>query len=162
MALTKVTYENHKTVITAQNLNDIQDAILELEKATGNVPGAGEATRTIAVINPRSNYTASEAAALPDGLYWVENPITFTNADKTESFSISGLSAKAGSAWLVYETGRTCEIDAAGVLIAWNYTALPDVTGEDDGKILIVAGGAWSAASVDFSGGVLNVEGVLF
>lgn len=144
MALTKVTYENHKTVITAQNLNDIQDAILELEKASGNVPGAGEATRTIAVINPRSNYTVSEAAALPDGLYWVENPITFTNAAKTESFSISGLAAKAERAWLVYETGRTCETDDAGVLIAWNYTALPDIADDAEGKILGVLNGRWT------------------
>lgn len=33
MALQKVTYEPKKTVITAQNLNDIQDAILANEQA---------------------------------------------------------------------------------------------------------------------------------
>lgn len=149
MALTKVTYENHKTVITAQNMNDIQDAILELEKAAGNVPGAGEATRTIAVINPKSNYTASEAAALPDGLYWVENPITFTNADETESFSISGLAAKGGNAWLVYDTGRACVTDAAGVLTAWTYTALPDIGDEDEGKLLTITEGRARWAGID-------------
>ena len=31
MALTKVTYTDDETVITAQNLNDIQDSIIELE-----------------------------------------------------------------------------------------------------------------------------------
>lgn len=33
MGLTKRVYENHKTVIPAENLNDIQDAIIALEKA---------------------------------------------------------------------------------------------------------------------------------
>lgn len=33
MALTKVTYVNGVTVITAENLNDIQDAIIELEQS---------------------------------------------------------------------------------------------------------------------------------
>ena len=40
MALTKVTYENHKTVITAQNLNDIQDAVIALEGDMGDVDAA--------------------------------------------------------------------------------------------------------------------------
>ncbi len=31
MALQKVTYVAHETIITADNLNDIQDAILEME-----------------------------------------------------------------------------------------------------------------------------------
>ncbi len=32
MSLTKVNYIDKETVITAQNLNDIQDAVIELEK----------------------------------------------------------------------------------------------------------------------------------
>lgn len=36
MALQKVDYVNGETVITAENMNDIQDAIIELENATGD------------------------------------------------------------------------------------------------------------------------------
>lgn len=36
MALTKKNYENGKTVITAENLNEIQDAIIALEGAAGD------------------------------------------------------------------------------------------------------------------------------
>ena len=32
MSLTKVNYIDKETVITAQNLNDIQDAVIDLEK----------------------------------------------------------------------------------------------------------------------------------
>lgn len=35
MALTKINYVSGKTVITAENLNDIQDAILDLERKGG-------------------------------------------------------------------------------------------------------------------------------
>lgn len=34
MALTKVTYVDQETVIGADNLNDIQDAIIDLEETT--------------------------------------------------------------------------------------------------------------------------------
>lgn len=36
MALTKVTYVDNQTVITAQNLNDIQDSIINLENDDGS------------------------------------------------------------------------------------------------------------------------------
>lgn len=37
MALTKVTYVDDETVISAQNLNDIQDEIITIEADMGNV-----------------------------------------------------------------------------------------------------------------------------
>lgn len=38
MALNKVTYVDNETVIYAQNLNDIQDAIIALEQGGGGIP----------------------------------------------------------------------------------------------------------------------------
>ena len=37
MALTKVEYVSGQTIITAENLNDIQDAILGLEETAGAI-----------------------------------------------------------------------------------------------------------------------------
>lgn len=146
MALTKRFYANHKTVITAENMNDIQDAILALEKAAGIVPGAGEATRNIAVVNPKGNYTLIETVALPDGLYWFANPVTFKDETQTETFQLYGLVAKTGDAWLTYDNGRTCVTDENGVMIAWTYTSLPDATEENEGKVLAVVEGKWEVA----------------
>lgn len=146
MALTKRLYINHKTVITAENLNDIQDAIIALEQVVGIVPGEGEATRTICVINPNGNYTLAETVALPDGLYWLVNPIIFTNADATETFRLTGLAAKTGSVWVVYDTGSCCTVDDAGVLQSWFYIGLPAVSEESDGMVLAVSGGRWGPA----------------
>lgn len=146
MALTKRFYINHKTVITAENLNDIQDAIIALEKVVGIVPGEGEATRTISVINPNGNYTLGETVALTDGLYWVANPIAFANEDATETFQLMGLVAKSGSVWVVYDTGSCCTVDDAGVLQSWFYIGLPPVTEENEGMVMAVSGGRWAAA----------------
>lgn len=51
MALEKVNYVAHKTKITAKNMNDIQDAIIALEKAiqSGVVGTAGSTDRIIYV-----------------------------------------------------------------------------------------------------------------
>lgn len=149
MALTKRLYKNHKVVITAENLNEIQDAIIELERVVGIVPGEGESVWNVTIINPNSNYTLAETVALPDGLYWVLNPITFTSEDQTETFTISELVAKYGYAWQVYASGRSCVTDAAGVLQAWAYTALPEVTSDDEKKLLAVMDGEARWASID-------------
>ena len=46
MALKKVNYIHNQTKITAENLNDIQDAIIELEKKiSGNPAASGEGTK---------------------------------------------------------------------------------------------------------------------
>lgn len=41
MPLTKVTYQDYQTTISAQNLNDIQDAIKDLEDAVDNIDTSG-------------------------------------------------------------------------------------------------------------------------
>lgn len=146
MALTKRFYTNHKTVITAENMNDIQDAIIALEALAGITPGEGEATRNISVVNPNGNYTLAETVALPDGLYWFANPVTFKDDTQTETFQLNGLVAKTGDAWLTYDNGRTCVTDENGVMIAWTYTSLPDATEENEGKVLAVVEGKWEVA----------------
>lgn len=124
MALTKRLYKNHQTVITAENMNDIQDAILGLEQLAGIVPGERETTKIINVINPAGSLTAAQAAAHPDGLYWVVNPVTFQTEDQTRVFTISGLAAKTGNAWQNYGTGQEGTTDETGVLISCQSTVM--------------------------------------
>ena len=146
MALTKRLYKNHQTVITAENMNDIQDAIIALEALAGIVPGEGEATRNISVVNPNGNFTLVETVGLPDGLYWFDNPVTFKDDTQTETFQLSGLVAKTENGWLNYDNGRACITDEFGVLIAWTYTSLPEATSENEGKVLAVVEGKWEVA----------------
>lgn len=42
MALSKRTYVSGQTIITAENLNDIQDSIIALEKNDGIIPHIGD------------------------------------------------------------------------------------------------------------------------
>ena len=42
MALSKRTYVSGQTIITAENLNDIQDSIIALEKNDGVIPHIGD------------------------------------------------------------------------------------------------------------------------
>lgn len=42
MALSKRTYVSGQTIITAENLNDIQDSIITLEKNDGVIPHIGD------------------------------------------------------------------------------------------------------------------------
>lgn len=149
MALTKRLYKNHQTVITAQNMNDIQDAILALEQRAGIVPGEGETTKIINVINADSSLTAAEAAAHPDGLYWVEIPVTFTDSTGALTFQLLGLAAKSGYTWLSYNAGQEGTTDENGVLIGWRYTALPQVTEDDKGKVLSVQAGSWAVVTAE-------------
>jgi hypothetical protein len=146
VALTKRFYTNHKTVITAENMNDIQDAIIALEALAGIVPGEGEATRNISVVNRNGNFTLVETVGLPDGLYWFDNPVTFKDDTQTETFQLYGLVAKTENGWLNYDTGRACVTDEFGVLIAWTYTSLPEANSENEGKVLAVVEGKWEVA----------------
>lgn len=149
MALTKRLYTNHQTVITAENMNDIQDAILELEQQAGIVPGEGESTKIVNVINSVGTMTAAEAAALPDGLYWVASPVTITDSTAAISFQLQGLAAKIGYTWLSYSTGQEGTTDENGVLTGWRYAALPQVTESDNGKVLSVQAGSWAVVAAE-------------
>ena len=138
MGLTKRLYKDHEVVITAKNLNDIQDSILTLEERAGIVPGEGETTKIINVLNSVGSLTAAQAASLPDGLYWVVNPITFQNADKSQTYEVSGLAAKSGNVWQSFGNGKAGVTDDAGTLQRWYYFSLPSVGNKDEGEILAV------------------------
>nr|DAE16352.1 MAG TPA: hypothetical protein [Siphoviridae sp. ctvdw32] len=60
MALTKINYVSGKTVITAENLNDIQDAVLDLESKDG--VGMGITGATVGQI---SKVAAVDASGVP-------------------------------------------------------------------------------------------------
>lgn len=71
MALTKITYVSGKTVITAKNLNDIQDAVLDLESKAGVGMGITGATvgqiAKIAAVDASGVPTAWEPVDMPSG-----------------------------------------------------------------------------------------------
>ena len=65
MALTKINYVSGKTVITAKNLNEIQDAILDLERKGG--VGMGITGATVGQIAKISAVDASGVGNNPRG-----------------------------------------------------------------------------------------------
>lgn len=71
MALTKINYVSGKTVITAENLNDIQDAILDLERKGGVGMGITGATvgqiAKISAVDDNGVPTAWEPVDMPSG-----------------------------------------------------------------------------------------------
>lgn len=71
MALTKINYVSGKTVITAENLNDIQDAIIDLERKDGVGMGITGATvgqiAKISAVDASGAPTAWEPADMPSG-----------------------------------------------------------------------------------------------
>ena len=71
MALTKITYESGKTVITAENLNDIQDAVIDLESKGGVGMGITGATpgqiAKITAVDAQGKPTAWEPVNMPSG-----------------------------------------------------------------------------------------------
>ena len=54
MGLNKITYTDHETVITAENMNEIQDAIIEQEKCLENAAVVCPANGTAIVVNDSS------------------------------------------------------------------------------------------------------------
>lgn len=71
MALTKINYVSGKTVITAENLNDIQDAVLDLERKGGVGMGITGATvgqiAKITAVDGNGVPTAWEPVDMPSG-----------------------------------------------------------------------------------------------
>jgi hypothetical protein len=55
MALRKVTYVNNQTVISAENLNAIQDAVIALENAPSGGGGGGDGFSPIATVTQTAN-----------------------------------------------------------------------------------------------------------
>jgi hypothetical protein len=72
MALTKIDYVSGKTVITAANLNDIQDAVLALESKDGVGMGITGATvgqiAKVAAVDASGMSTAWSPVDMPSGV----------------------------------------------------------------------------------------------
>ena len=66
MALKKITYVNQKTVIEAQNLNEIQDAIIALELQGGGGGGGGSYALASIVDGVLYTYNSAASPASPD------------------------------------------------------------------------------------------------
>lgn len=136
MALKKTTYVSGSTIITAENLNDIQDSVISLENTErtsisgGSVTGGANALVTKEVLDAASQLIMDE---IPSKL---KNPyaLTFTGAS---SGTYDGSSAV------------TINIPSGG-----GGSNLPAVTTSDNGKFLRVVNGAWSAVSIPSGEGV--------
>lgn len=83
MALTKKNYVNGKTVITAENLNEIQDAVLDLESKAGVGMGITGATvgqiAKITAVDESGKPTAWAPVDMPSG----GSSVTITDDDVT-------------------------------------------------------------------------------
>lgn len=80
MALTKINYVSGKTVITAENLNDIQDAILDLERKGG--VGMGITGATVVQI---AKISAVDASGVPTA--W--EPVDMASGGTTQEVKLT-------------------------------------------------------------------------
>lgn len=134
MALKKTTYVSGSTIITAENLNDIQDSVISLENTErtsisgGSVTGGANALVTKEVLDATSQLIMDE---IPTAL---KNPyaLTFTGAS----------------------SGTYDGSSAVTINIPSGSSNLPAVTTSDNGKFLQVVNGAWSAVSIPSGEGV--------
>lgn len=148
MALNKVTYVDDETVITAENLNDIQDAIIDLENAgsssdifwaTYNSTTEAEITAAVdsgkIVATNISNeifYLVSKAAIGPSGSAWI-----FASANQT-SMRVTWVS---GSYWNSIGT-RTIPNSASDI------GAIAAPSSPASGAFLVWNGTAWAAQTL--------------
>lgn len=158
MALTKRTYADNQTVITAENLNEIQDEIIRIGEAVDNGSGGGvsvthEWEGTVLKVTSASGTSSADLKGEKGDDY------VLTDADKQEIASMipgSGGSVQVDSA--LSETS-TNPVQNKVVTVAFNQAMqlletgvipklLPDVTEEDNGKFLQNVSGAWSAVDV--------------
>lgn len=162
MALTKRTYVDNQTVITAKNLNEIQDEIIRIGEAVDS--GSGEAGKdgvsvthewegTVLKVTSASGTSSADLKGERGDDY------VLTDADKQEIASMipsSGGSVQVDSS--LSETS-TNPVQNKVVTVAFNQAMqlletgvipklLPDVTEEDDGNFLQNVGGVWSAVDV--------------
>ena len=123
MALTKVNYVSGKTVITAENLNDIQDAVLDLESKGGVGMGITGATvgqiAKIAAVDASGVPTAWEPVDMPSG----GSSVTITDDDVTaERAYAAAATPKVIGENIVIPSGNTLKFVAAqdGILTVKN------------------------------------------
>lgn len=123
MALTKINYVSGKTVITAKNLNDIQDAVLDLESKGGVGMGITGATvgqiAKIAAVDASGVPTAWEPVDMPSG----GSSVTITDDDVTaERAYAAAATPKVIGENIVIPSGNTLKFIAAqdGILTVEN------------------------------------------
>lgn len=123
MALTKINYVSGETVITARNLNDIQDAVLDLESKGGVGMGITGATvgqiAKIAAVDASGVPTAWEPVDMPSG----GSSVTITDDDVTaERAYAAAATPKVIGENTVIPSGHTLKFVAAqdGILTVQN------------------------------------------
>lgn len=123
MALTKINYVSGKTVITAENLNDIQDAVLDLESKDGVGMGITGATvgqiAKITAVDESGKPTAWAPVDMPSG----GSSVTITDDDVTaERAYAAAATPKVIGENTVTPSGNTLKYVAAqdGVLTVEN------------------------------------------
>lgn len=123
MALTKINYVSGKPVITAENLNDIQDAVLDLESKGGVGMGITGATvgqiAKIAAVDASGVPTAWEPVDMPSG----GSSVTITDDDVTaERAYAAAATPKVIGENIVIPSGNTLKFIAAqdGILTVEN------------------------------------------
>lgn len=123
MALTKINYVSGKTVITAENLNDIQDAVLDLESKDGVGMGITGATvgqiAKITAVDESGKPTAWAPVDMPSG----GSSVTITDDDVTaERAYAAAATPKVIGENTVTPSGNTLKFVAAqdGVLTVEN------------------------------------------
>lgn len=120
MALNKVIYVDGETVITAENLNDIQDAIIDLEQGgTITVDSALSSTSENPVQNKVINQALGAKAPLASptftGTPKAPTAASGTNTTQlaTTAFVQQEIAASAEVFWATYNTTTEAEITAA-------------------------------------------------
>lgn len=123
MALTKINYVSGKTVITAENLNDIQDAVLDLESKDGVGMGITGATvgqiAKITAVDESGKPTAWAPVDMPNG----GSSVAITDDDVTaERAYAAAATPKVIGGNTVTPSGNTLKFVAAqdGVLTVEN------------------------------------------
>lgn len=124
MALQKVTYVNGETVITAENLNEIQDAIIALEDETSiTIDSALSATSTNPVQNKVINQALGQKAntsAVPTKTSDLTNDSGFVNASGAAAAApVQSVNGQTGAVtvdevyWATYNVTTYADIKAA-------------------------------------------------
>ncbi len=148
MALTKTTYVSGETVITAKNLNDIQDAVLALESKDGGGSGL----------------TATQIAAL-DGLLKnaaYTKDVTTEYATFRAAFGLSGGDEPGTKTWSITNTLTNATTSNSATSIAKGGSYRATITAEDGYTIssVTVAMGGTDITDTAYADGVITIATV--
>ncbi len=141
MALTKVTYTDGAAVIYAQNLNDIQDAIIALEQGGGGGGGAVDSVngKTGVVV-----LTASDVGAYvkPSG------GIPKTDLASAVQTSLGKADTALQAAPVTSVNGQTGAVSLSIPATAGDVGAIAAPASPSSGDFLVYNGSAWAAQSL--------------